>query len=145
MDEQLKRAILMDHYQNPHNKGLIEGDNRYKSIHNASESCIDDITVQMLIEEDKVKDVRFNGIGCTICTASCSIMSDLLKGKTIAEAKNILNNYYAMVDESGEFDPDLLEEALAFDTLGKQANRIKCGTIGIHAMEDLIKDYEQSK
>lgn len=144
MDEQLKRAILMDHYQNPHNKGLID-DDRYKSIHNASESCIDDITVQMWIEDDQIKDVRFDGIGCTICTASCSIVSDLLKGKSIEEGKRVLNNYFAMVDESGEFDPELLEEALAFDTLSKQANRIKCGTIGIHAMEDLIKNYEQSK
>lgn len=142
MDEQLKRAILMDHYQNPHNKGLID-DHRYKSIHNASESCIDDITVQMLIEDDIVKDVRFDGIGCTICTASCSIMSDLLKNKTIKEAKNILNNYESMVNENGEFDIDLLEEAGAFDTLSKQANRIKCGTIGIHAMEDLIENYER--
>lgn len=144
MDEQLKRAILMDHYQNPHNKGLID-DDRYKSIHNASESCIDDITVQMWIEDDQIKDVRFDGIGCTICTASCSIVSDLLKGKSIEEGKRVLNNYFAMVDESGEFDSELLEEALAFDTLSKQANRIKCGTIGIHAMEDLIKNYEQSK
>lgn len=142
MEDELKRAILMDHYQNPHNKGLID-DPRYKSIHNASESCIDDITVQMLIEEDTVKDVRFDGVGCTICTASCSIMSDLLKGKSIKDAKNILNNYEYMVNETGEFDPDLLEEAGAFDTLSKQANRIKCGTIGIHAMEDLIEDYER--
>ena len=145
MDDQFKREILMDHYQHPHNKSLVEGDDRYKSIHNASESCIDDITVQMLIEDDQVKDVRFDGIGCTICTASCSIMSDLLKGKSIKEAKNILNNYENMVNETGEFDPDLLEEANAFDTLSNQANRIKCGTIGIHAMEDLIKNYEQGK
>lgn len=137
MEEDIKRAILLDHYQMPHNRGLVN-DERYDSIHNASESCIDDITVQMLIEDNVIKDVRFDGVGCTICIASCSIMSDLLKNKTTQEGLNVINNYYNMIDEK-EFDIDLLEEANAFDTLSKQANRIKCGTIGIHAMEDLIK------
>lgn len=138
MEEDIKRAILLDHYQSPHNRGLVD-DNRYISIHNASESCIDDITVQMLIKDNVIEDVRFDGKGCTICIASCSIMSDLLKNKNLEEGLNIINNYYQMVNE-GEFDIDLLEEANAFDTLYKQANRIKCGTIGIHAMEDLIRE-----
>ena len=137
MEENIKRSILMDHYQMPRNKGLKD-DDRYISIHNTSDSCIDDITVSMLIENNVIKDVCYDGKGCTICIASCSIMSELLKGKTIEEGLNIINNYYAMIDEK-EFDIDLLEEANAFDTLSKQANRIKCGTIGIHAMEDIIK------
>lgn len=137
MEEDIKRAILLDHYQMPHNKRTVD-DSRYDSIHNASESCIDDITVYMLIENNIIKDVAYDGRGCTICIASCSIMSDLLIGKTLDEGKDIIQNYYNMIDEK-EFDIDMLEEANAFDTLSKQANRIKCGTIGIHAMEDLIK------
>ena len=137
MEDDIKRAILMDHYKMPHNRGLKD-DSRYDSVHNASDSCIDDITVQMLIEDNTVKDVCFDGVGCTICIASCSIISELIKGKSLDDALNIINNYYNMIDEK-KFDIDLLEEANAFDTLSKQANRIKCGTIGIHAMEDLIK------
>lgn len=141
MDENLKRAILLDHYNNPHNKGLVD-DDRYIEIHNVSDSCIDDIKVQLLVENDKISDIRFDGVGCTICYSSTSIISDLIKGKTRDEAMNIINNYYNMLDEK-EYDPDLLEEANAFETLYKQANRIKCGTIGIHAMEDAIKkSYE---
>ncbi|MDO4500180.1 MAG: SUF system NifU family Fe-S cluster assembly protein [Erysipelotrichaceae bacterium] len=141
MDEDLKRSILLDHYQNPRNKGLID-DDRYQMIHNASESCIDDIKVQMLIEDNTVKDVRFDGVGCTICFASTSIISEMIIGKSVEEAKHIIDQYYNMVGEK-EYDAELLEEANAFDTLYKQANRIKCGTIGIHAMEDLINAYEQ--
>jgi len=141
MDKDLKREIMMDHYSHPYNKGLKNGDN-YKSIHNASDSCIDDITVEMLIEDNVIKDVNFDGVGCTICTASTDIMCSLLENKTIEEAKDILSNYYDMIDEK-EFDEDKLEEANAFDTLSKQANRIKCGTIGINAMKDLIKEYEK--
>jgi len=141
MQDDIKRAILLDHYQNPHNKGLVDDDS-YLKIHNASESCIDDITVQMKIEDNIIKDVRFDGVGCTICFASTSIVSDLIKGKSREEGLHIIQQYYNMIDEK-EYDEDLLEEANAFDTLSKQANRIKCGTIGIHAMEDLIKkSYE---
>ena len=140
MDDFLKREILLDHYTNPHNKGLVD-DDRYHLIHNASDSCIDDIKVQMLIEDNVIKDVRFDGVGCTICFASTSIMSDLIKGKTTDEAKSIINEYMNMLEEK-PYDSEVLEEANAFDTLYKQANRIKCGTIGIRAMKDLIKSYE---
>ena len=141
MDKEIKREIMLDHYSNPNNKQTIT-DDRYKSIHNASESCIDDITVYMLAEENVIKDVKFDGIGCTICTSSTDIMCDLITDKTFEEAKAILNEYYNMIDEK-PFDEDVLEEANAFDTLSQQANRIKCGTIGIHAIEDLIKEYEK--
>ena len=140
MDDFLKREILLDHYTNPHNKGLVD-DERYHLIHNASDSCIDDIKVQMLVEDGIIKDVRFDGIGCTICFASTSIMSELIKGKTLTEAKSIIGEYMNMIEEK-PYDSDVLEEANAFDTLYKQANRIKCGTIGIRAMKDLIESYE---
>lgn len=141
MDREYKRIILLDHYNNPNNKKPIE-DERYKSVHNASESCIDDLTVYMLAEDGVIKDLTFSGIGCTISTASTDIMCDLLKGKTFDEAKEILKNYHNMVEEK-PFDEDALEEANAFDTLYQQANRIKCGTIGIHAIEELIDEYTE--
>ena len=141
MDRELKREIMLDHYSNPNNKQKIS-DQSYKSVHNASESCIDDITVYMKAENGTIIDTKFDGVGCTICTASTDIMCDLVTGKTVAEARSIINEYYKMIDEK-DFDEDVLEEANAFDTLYQQANRIKCGTIGIHAIEDLIKEYEK--
>ena len=143
MDESLKRAIIMDHYTKPHNKGLVE-DDTYKLIHMASDSCIDDIKVQVKVEDDKVKDVRFDGVGCTISISSTSIMSDLVKDKGVDEALSIIDEYYNMIDEK-EFDEDVLEEANAFDTLSKQANRIKCGTIGIKAINSLLREYKNDK
>ena len=76
------------------------------------------------------------GVACTISTASTSIMSDLLKGKTLEEAKVIIANYYQMIDQQ-PYDPEMLEEAVAFHTVGSQANRIKCATIGWKAIEQL--------
>ena len=139
--DDIKRTILLEHYQNPHNKGLVEDDS-YHLVHNASDSCIDDIKVQMLIEDGIIKDVRFDGVGCTICFASTSIISDLIKGKSKEEALHIIGEYFNMIDEK-EYDEDLLEEANAFNTLSKQANRIKCGTIGVKAMKELIDNYDK--
>lgn len=143
MDNELKRAIILDHYQNPHNKGLID-DPSYKKVHMASDSCIDDITVAMKIIDDQVADVRFDGVGCTIATSSTSIMSELIKGKSTDEALKLIDEYYAMIDDK-PFDAELLEEANAFDTLCQQANRIKCGTIGIKAMNMLLREYKNEE
>ena len=94
----------------------------------------------MFAQDGIIKDLVFSGIGCTISTASTDIMCDLLKGKSFEQAREILSNYENMVSEK-PFDEDVLEEANAFDTLYQQANRIKCGTIGIHAIEELIDEY----
>ena len=68
-------------------------------------------------------------------------MTELVKGKSVEEAKNIIKNYYEMIDQK-DYDENLLEEAVAFDTVGKQANRIKCATIGWHGLEKLIEESE---
>lgn len=139
-DPMVLRQIIMDHYEYPRNHELSKEEG-YVQKHMASESCIDDIYVQTKIEEGKVKDVRFDGVACTISTASTSIMSELILGKSVEEAKEIIQNYYAMIDQQ-EYDPDLLQEAVAFANVGKQANRIKCATIGWKAMEELLEESE---
>lgn len=143
IDPMLMRQIIMDHYDYPRNKELTK-DNGYMSRHMASDSCIDDITVQTKISDGKIDDIRFDGIACTISTASTSIMSELLKGKTTEEAKEIMDNYFKMIDQK-EYDEDVLDEAIAFQNVGKQANRINCATIGWKAMREMIKESEDGK
>ena len=70
------------------------------------------------------------------------MMTELLRGKTTAEAKEIMNNYFNMVDAK-EYDGDILEEAIAFKNVYRQANRIKCATIGWRAMQELIEESEK--
>lgn len=141
IDPTLMREIIMDHYEYPRNHELVN-DGKYKSKHMDSESCIDDITVQADIEDGVIKDVRFDGVACTISTASTSIMTELVKGKTIAEAKKIIDNYFAMIEEN-PYDSDMLQEAIAFKNVGKQANRINCATIGWKALRDIITESEE--
>lgn len=142
-DPMILRQIIMDHYEYPRNHGLVK-DAEYQERHMASDSCIDDIYVQSKIVDGVVEDVRFDGVACTISTASTSIMSELLRGKTIEEAKKIIHNYFSMIDQK-EYDDEILEEAIAFHNVGKQANRIKCATIGWKAIQELIEESEGKK
>ncbi len=139
-DPMILRQIIMDHYEYPRNHELSEEEG-YLARHMASASCIDDIHVQAKLNNNVIEDIRFDGIACTISTASTSIMSELLQGKTTTEAKAIIDAYYAMIN--GEpYDSELLQEAVAFHTVGKQANRIKCATIGWEAMKQIIEEGE---
>ena len=136
-DPTILRELIMDHYQYPRNHGLVD-DSSYASCHMASDSCIDDITVQSKIVDGVIKDIRFDGVACTICTASTSMMSELLKGKTTDEAKKIMDNYFNMMEEK-PYDEDMLEEAIAMCNVHNQANRIKCATIGWKAMKKMME------
>ena len=84
-----------------------------------------------------IKDVCFDGIGCTISTASTSIMTELMLDKTVEEAEEIIKNYLNMINMEN-YDEDILEEAVVFKNTGRQANRIKCATIGWNGMQELI-------
>ncbi len=145
MNEMLKdpmvlRELVMDHYKYPHHHGLVK-DSRYLSRHMASDSCIDDITVEADIQDNIIRDIRFDGVACTISTASTSMMTDLLIGKTLDEAKAVIEQYFNMID-ARDYDPEVLEEAVAMQNVYKQANRIKCATIGWKAIKEMITESE---
>lgn len=143
LDNNLLRQIIMDHYENPRNHSLVK-DKDYKTINMDSETCIDNIDVQAKIVDDVIEDIRFDGEACAICTASTSIMSELLVGKTTSQALNIIENYNNMIFER-EYDEDLLEEAIAFMNTHKQANRIKCATLGWNGITKLINDFHEGE
>ena len=92
MDNNLKRTIILEHYQNPKNKGLIDDDS-YKCVNMNNESCIDEINLMVKIIDDKIVDIRFDGEACAICTSATSVMIETLLGKSVTEARDILKNY----------------------------------------------------
>lgn len=136
LDNMMMRQIIMDHYESPRNHGLVDDDN-YKSVNMDSETCIDNIDIQALIEGNVIKDIRFDGEACAICTASTSIMSELLIGKTIDDANKIIENYQNMIYEK-DYDPEIIEEAIVFMNTHKQANRIKCATLGWTGIKKIL-------
>lgn len=135
INQEMMREIIMDHYQNPRNKR--EGDDSYQTIYMDSTSCIDKIYVQIKVVNGIFEDVCWHGTGCAISTASTSIMSELLKGKTVEEGNKIIENYVNMITGK-EYDPDLLDEAIVFMNTSRQPSRIKCATIGFNGVKKIL-------
>ena len=140
----MMREIIMDHYNNPINKRTPKDLENYKTIRMDSDSCIDDITIYLKIDNNVIKEACFDGVACTISTASTSIMTELLVGKTLDEAKVIYQNYINMIEEK-DFDEDCLEDAIVFINTSKQASRIKCATIGWRGFDSILKEIEGEK
>lgn len=137
INQEMMREIIMDHYSNPRNF-REEKDSSYKTVYMDSTSCIDKIYVQAKIENNILVDVCWHGIGCAISKASTSIMSELLKGKSIEQANEIIKNYLAMIHEE-KYDESILDEAIVFMNTSRQAARIKCATIGWNGMNKILE------
>lgn len=133
----MMRSIIMDHYSNPTNKHQPTSD-KFTKVHMHSDNCIDDLDIFLEVENDEVIDACFDGVACTISTASTDIMCDLLKGKSSKDALYAIEQYNHMIHEE-PFDSDVLEEAVVFINTSKQAARIRCATIGWNAADMILK------
>ena len=131
---------MLEHYQHPKNKGLID-DNNYLTTNMNSESCIDEINLMVKIEDGIITDVRFDGEACAICTSSTSIMIDTLIGKTVDEARKIYNNFEDMIEEK-QYNKEILEQAIVYDQIYKQPNRKKCALLPWWGIKKIIDRKE---
>ncbi len=136
MDENLRREIILDNYQEPMNRGLISDDS-YLKVNTSSESCIDNLDFMMKIEEGIVKDIRFDGEACAISTSATSIMIRSLIGKKVEDVKEILSNYQKMINEE-EYNKEILEELNVYDTICKQPNRKNCALLPSVAVSKML-------
>lgn len=127
MDENLKREVILENYQNPMNKEKVD-DDRYIKVNTNNESCIDNLDIYVLIDDGIIKDIKFDGEACAISTSSTSIMIHNLIGKTINEAIIFMNEFDNMVNEK-EYNGELLNEAIVYDNIYKQANRKHCALL----------------
>ena len=136
MDNNIRRTIILDNYEKPFNKGLLDS-NEYNKINVNNESCIDNINMQIKIENNIIKDIRFDGEACAISTSATSIMIKLLINKKIDEALNIINNYENMINEL-EYNKEVLEEANVYDEIYKQPNRKKCALLPYRGIKEYL-------
>ena len=138
MNTELKRAIILENYQNPKNRGLVK-DNNYRIINTNSESCIDQIDIQMKIQNGIIEDIRFDGEACAICTSSTSVMINSLIGKKQDDALNIINNFENMINEKN-YDEDIIGEGIAYSDISKQPNRKNCALLTWKGARELINE-----
>ncbi|MBR6287771.1 MAG: SUF system NifU family Fe-S cluster assembly protein [Acholeplasmatales bacterium] len=135
----LYRTVIMDNYKNPKNKGLKKTDD-YHFVHLNNPSCGDEMNVEIKIEDGIIKDVRQDGHGCSISMSSASVMSDVLIGKTVEEARKIILDFYGIVTGTDPEDEEALGEAIAYMGVRQFPARVKCATLAWKAIERAIDE-----
>ncbi|MEE3342641.1 MAG: SUF system NifU family Fe-S cluster assembly protein [Bacilli bacterium] len=145
MDRDIKRAIIMDNYKDNDNRKRHDKDNKYVMFNTRSATCIDNLDIYLNINNNIIEDISFDGEACVISTSSTNIMINLLKGKTVDEAIKIISNYDNMIKEK-DYDKEVLGEAICYDDICKQPNRIKCATLSWDGLyKELIKYKNNEK
>jgi len=142
MDSNLKRELILEHYQHPKNKGLID-DDTYIKINMNNESCIDEVNLMVKVNDGKLSDIRFDGEACAMCISSSSIMVETLIGKSISEVREILSNFINMLDEK-DYNPEVLESAIVYDDTYKQPNRKKCVLLPWWGIEKVLEGLDNN-
>ncbi len=140
MDNNLKRQIIIDHYENPYHKETVKKNDFIKAnTHN--ESCIDNIDLYVKIKDGIVEDAYFDGEACAITTSATSIMVKKIIGMKLSDAKELMREYLHMINEE-EYDEKFLGELNAYYDIGRQPSRIKCARLPFDTLDKTIKIYE---
>jgi nitrogen fixation NifU-like protein len=136
------QEIILDHYRNPHHKGLRDPFDA--EVHHVNPTCGDEVTLRVLMSDDgsTVRDVSYDSLGCSISQASVSVMTDLVVGKDLDTATAAYDAFLGLMRTKGdteaviEADEDVLEDAVAFEGVSKYPARIKCALLGWMAWKD---------
>jgi len=130
--------LIMEHSMNSYNKKKLENADYCEMGHNPN--CGDEITLELKLDGNIIKDMAFTGHGCAISQASTSIMIDTLKGKTIGEAKEIVKTFIEMIKKENNDEEELrkLEDAIAFRNVANMPARVKCALLAWHTIEDIL-------
>ncbi len=142
MDKETKRSIILDNYQDISNRIRHDNDTSYSKTNTRNNTCIDNLDIYLKIEDNIIKDISFDGEACVISTSTTNIMSNLLKGKSVDEAIEIIDNYKAMINED-DYDEDVIGEAIVYDDIYKQPARIKCATLSWDGIYKELKRYKE--
>jgi nitrogen fixation NifU-like protein len=134
--DNLYQEILLDHYKNPHHKGLREPFEA--EVHHVNPTCGDEVTLRVHLSEGVVQDVSYDALGCSISQAAASVMTDLVIGKTVEEAMQIHGEFLALMQGKGTVEPDEdgLEDGIAFAGVAKFPARVKCALRSWMAWKD---------
>jgi nitrogen fixation protein NifU and related proteins len=140
--DSMYQEIILDHYRNPHHKGLRDGYGA--EVHHINPTCGDEVTLRVhlsdpgLGESAVIEDVSYESQGCSISQASASVLSDLVIGKKVGEASALHETFLGLMQSKGaeEGDEDVLEDAVAFAGVSKFPARVKCALLSWMALKD---------
>jgi len=137
--DDLYQDIILNHNKRPRNYRKMPEATHHAEGHNPL--CGDEVTVYLHVDGDTISDVSFDGQGCAISKASASLMTTRLKGKTIAEVRELAKDVRAMLAGQQETEPDLevLGDLAALAGVRKYAVRVKCATLAWHTLEAALE------
>jgi nitrogen fixation NifU-like protein len=136
--EQMYQEIILDHYRNPHRSGLRDPFDA--ESYQINPTCGDEVTLRVALDGDRVADVSYDAIGCSISQAATSVLTDLVVGRTVAESTSTMQAFMEMVQSRGQVQPDegVLEDAVAFAGVSQYPSRVKCALLGWMAFKDAV-------
>ena len=144
--EELYQAVILDHSRKPRNFGPLP--DATVTVSGDNPTCGDEISLSLKIDpaEDKLAGVGFTGSGCSICMASTSLMTTKIKGKTRAEVSALLNDFQSMITgKTTEAEaPKTLGDLRLLNGVAKFPQRIKCATLGWHALKGALDEAESN-
>jgi len=134
--DNLYQEVILDHYKNPQNKKLNTSFDA--QVHHINPSCGDEITLNVTLDAHVIKNVSWDGVGCSISQASVSILTDLLIGKSLDQAQVIAESFMHLMQSKGteKGDEAILEDAVALAGVSQYPARIKCALLGWMAVKD---------
>ncbi|KQY59355.1 nitrogen fixation protein NifU [Aeromicrobium sp. Root495] len=134
--DSLYQEIILDHYKRPHGAGLR--DPFEAEVHHVNPTCGDEITLRVHLEAGTVSDVSYAAEGCSISQASASVLNDLVVGKPVTEALQVLDSFQALMQGKGqvEADEEVLEDGIAFAGVAQFPARVKCALLSWMAFKD---------
>ncbi len=136
--EQMYQEIILDHYRNPHRHGLREPFD--VESFQINPTCGDEVTLRVALDGDRVADVSYEAMGCSISQAATSVLTDLVVGRTVAESRSTMDAFVEMVQSRGQVEPDeeILQDAVAFAGVARYPARVKCALLGWMAFKDAV-------
>ena len=136
--QQMYQEIILDHYKNPHRRGLREPFDA--ESFQVNPTCGDEVTLRVKVSGDTVEDVSYEGQGCSISQASTSVMTDLVVGGSVGKALSTMDAFLELMQGRGQVEPDedVLEDGIAFAGVAKYPARVKCALLGWMAFKDAV-------
>ena len=144
MEESLRdlyQEVILDHNKRPRNFRVLDPATHHAAGHNPL--CGDQITVYANVEDGVIKEVAFQGQGCAISTASASLMTTALQGKTVAEAETLFGKFHDMVTGEGNAPPELGKLAV-LTGVRDYPSRVKCATLAWHALQAALQNQTEA-
>jgi len=137
---ELYQQVILDHNKSPRNFRKIENANKFAEGYNPL--CGDRINIYLIVEDDSVKDISFQGSGCAISKASASLMSSIVKGKTLKEAEELFNKFHNLITGKldDDFDLDELGKLAVFAGVREFPVRVKCASLAWHTMISAVNE-----